>query len=356
MNNFLSNYDYLIVGQGIAGTMLAHFLLKRGKSILVADKFNASSASNVAAGLCNPVTGKRLVKTWKANEIFPFAESTYGEIEQMLDKKFWFRKNIVKILSGKDEMEQYNNRVGSGEFSGLIIPLVQKEYKGVKLQEGFEISGSGYLEMSLLIAEYKKKLHQEGIFVEGLVSFDDLTFEHRSISWKGQRYGKVIFCEGYKAEANPLFQWLPFVLAKGEVLIIESGDLQMDKILSRDIFILPLGNKLYKVGSTYQWDNLNENPTEVGKSRLVKKLEQLIDCRYTIVSQLAGIRPTVKDRKPFIGLHPKYPQIGIFNGLGAKGASLAPYFASHFVDFLEDGKALDGEVDIARFGKGFLIP
>ena len=136
--------------------------------------------------------------------------------------------------------------------------------------------------------------------------------------------------------------------------MIHSKDLHPDKILMKDIFVLPLGNNLFKAGSTYQWDNLDENPTDEGKSELVKKLDLLLDCPYTIIDHRAGIRPTVKDRKPLIGMHPKYNTIGILNGMGTKGASLAPFFAKHFVEFLEEGKVLDMEVNITRFEKHLL--
>jgi len=161
----------------------------------------------------------------------------------------------------------------------------------------------------------------------------------------------VIFCEGYRVLDNPFFKQLPFTHAKGEILTIYAKKLKLDKILSKGIFILPIGNHFFKVGSTYNWNDLDEKPTEHGKNEIVDKLEKIIGTSFEIISHRAGIRPTVIDRRPILGFHPVFANLGILNGLGTKGVSLAPFFANHFVEFLEDGKPLLPEVDINRFMK-----
>lgn len=338
------NFDYLIVGQGIAGTLLTHFLLKKGKKVLVTDKYNPSSASNVAAGICNPITGRRFVKTWKADLLLPFAELTYHELEKELGSKFWYGVNILKLLSHTEEKELITTKSLDPDFSNYIIPHSTSDSI-----DFLEISHSGYVDMKKLLGIYREKLKQENRIIESHFKREDLSFNSDNIYWKDMPFNKVIFCEGYKAVNNPLFSWLPFMLAKGEVLTIYSRDLNQSKILIKDIFILPIGNDLYKVGSTYNWHNPDETPTPEGKEELIRKLNQMADYSYTITEHQAGVRPTVKDRRPFLGLHPIHKNIGIFNGLGTKGASLAPYFAQHFVEFLEEGKALDKEVDIRRY-------
>jgi glycine/D-amino acid oxidase-like deaminating enzyme len=347
--NSSKTYDYLIIGQGIAGTMLAHFLLKKNKSIRITDQSNPSSSSHIAAGICNPITGQRLVKTWNADVIFPFAEAVYSELEHDFGSKFWHKMNIVKVLSTKEALF-YNEKRNNSEFQKWTIP-VQRNFSTQQFHGDFEITGSGYLNMDKLITAYSQKFLQKNILLEGCCQPEDLQIEKEYILWKGYRFQKVIFCEGYQAANNPFFSWLPFVLAKGELLEIHSPGLQLNKILMKDIFILPTGNNYYKVGSTYEWNNLNEEPTEERKAELINKLKQLIHCSYSIVNHYAGIRPTVKDRKPLLGLHPQHQQIGIFNGLGSKGASLAPYLASHFADYLENEVSLSKEVDISRFIK-----
>jgi glycine/D-amino acid oxidase-like deaminating enzyme len=81
---------------------------------------------------------------------------------------------------------------------------------------------------------------------------------------------------------------------------------------------------------------------------LVKELSEMLKIPFTVEQHFAAIRPTVRDRKPYLGPHPKFPLLFIFNGLGAKGSSLGPYYATHFADYLEGEIELDKEVAISR--------
>jgi glycine oxidase len=342
--------DYLIIGQGIAGTMLAYFLQKRGKSIHIVDEYNPSSSSHIASGLFNPITGRRLVKTWKADYIFPFAEKTYHELEEILDNTFYYKKNVLRVFPGQQEQIDWMKKADSAEFKGFIlkdqwtIPKVEDNSFG-----GIEITQSGYLDMALFVSAFREKMLLEDQITEERLQYQDIHLDTHLVRWKEWEAKKIIFCEGYQTMHNPFFSWLPFVPAKGEIITIYSEDLKLDKILSKGIFILPIGKQLYKVGATYSWNFPDDKITEDGKNELCKKLERLTHCSYRIVDHKAGIRPTVKDRRPFLGLHPEYPNIGIFNGMGTKGASLAPFFAHSFAEFLEDGKPLDKEVEIGRY-------
>jgi glycine/D-amino acid oxidase-like deaminating enzyme len=162
---------------------------------------------------------------------------------------------------------------------------------------------------------------------------------------------KVIFCQGHENGANPYFQYLPFKQAKGEVLIIEKKDLLLDDILHNGINIVPYGEHTYWVGSTFNWSDLSTKTTSEGKETLQKQLDETIIGDYKIIKHWAGIRPTVKDRRPMLGLHNKHPQIGIFNGLGTRGVMLAPYFSNQLVQHILHRKSLDREVDIQRFNE-----
>jgi glycine/D-amino acid oxidase-like deaminating enzyme len=346
---FMIHYDYLIVGQGIAGTLLSHFLLKRGKKILVADELRPSAASLVAAGICNPVTGKRFVKTWKADVIFPFAETIYREMEQHSGKEFYHHKNIIKKISGNEALEFFRAKQSSGELDDVIQLPNNGATPDLADSLEFEIAGGGYLDMAGLIDEYRQLLVSKGVFSTSTVTSSDLHFEDDVIVWAGNRFARVIFCEGYRAVFNPLFSYLPFVPAKGEILTIHSPALQLHDIVMKDLFVLPLGNHFYKAGATYKWNTLDETPSAEGLAELTTKLDRMLGCNYTITEHQAGIRPTVRDRMPLLGMHPVYKNTGIFNGLGTKGASLAPYLANRFVQHLEDAMPLDKEVNIQRF-------
>jgi glycine/D-amino acid oxidase-like deaminating enzyme len=118
--------------------------------------------------------------------------------------------------------------------------------------------------------------------------------------------------------------------------------------------VIPLGDNQYRLGATYTWDELDNIPTEIGRNNLTEKYQKLMKPSMEILSHQAGVRPATKDRRPFIGMHPEFENIGIFNGLGSKGVSLAPYFAKQFVDFLVYQKELHPEVNINRFASLYL--
>lgn len=340
----MENLNYLIIGQGIAGSLFAHFLLKRGKSIRIVDQLNPNSSSRVAAGIFNPITGRRFVKTWMADEIFPFAEKTYREIEKQTGQKFYHPKTIIRTLSDDAEKKEWEKKSKRPDYLPYMKPGIINE--GL---EKVEILNGGNVDLLAFLKAMHEAFRKSNVIIEENFDFDDLKFMNEFVNWKNFHTEKVIFCEGIRAMQNPWFGHLPFTHAKGEILTIESESLSQDEILSKGIFVLPIGNKQFKVGSTYDWDDLTETPTDKGKNELTDKLEKLIGMDYRIVAHQAGIRPTVRDRWPLIGMHPEFSQLGIFNGLGTKGVSLGPYLANHFVEHLEDGNELDVEVDIERF-------
>ena len=137
---------------------------------------------------------------------------------------------------------------------------------------------------------------------------------------------------------------------KGEILTIHAPGLTEDFILNKKVFVLPVGNHRFKVGSTYDWEDLTEQPTELGKRSIVERLERLINVDYTTENHQAGIRPTMIDRRPVIGFHPVYKNLAVFNGLGTKGVMLAPYFAKEMlIKLTNKNYSVHKEVDINRF-------
>jgi len=134
-------------------------------------------------------------------------------------------------------------------------------------------------------------------------------------------------------------------------LHIKCTDLNLDKIVKSNIFILPIGKNIYKVGATYNWEDKTNQPTVSGKEELVEKLNELISCDYEIVEHLAGVRPTVKDRRPLVGTHHLHKNIHLLNGLGTRGVMLGPYLAKSLFEYLENGIPLDKEIDINRYYK-----
>ena len=182
--------------------------------------------------------------------------------------------------------------------------------------------------------------------------FDYANIEFRSeeIVWKNYSAQKIIFCEGYQSINNPYFNWLPFKLTKGEVLTVNFEKLELKHAINKGVFILPYDGD-YKLGATYNWDDLDEIPTEEGRNQLLKKASKFINDEIKVVNHQAGVRPTVIDRRPLLGVHHEHQQLAVFNGLGTKGVMLAPYFAHKMVDLLLKNEVLPNEVNINRFLK-----
>lgn len=343
--------DYLIIGQGIAGTLLSHFLIKEGKSITVIDNPQKSASSRIAGGLYNPVVFKRMAKSWKADTLMPFAIDTYGELGERLQVNPLIEKQVLKIFSGEQEIKLWEQTWQIGDLDNYITGdiLFNPYPEHIYCPFGASVVlNSGAVEVNVIREAFKKELKASNRFLEEDFELDSLKLSSKGVEYKGIMAQKIIFCEGYLGNRNSYFDWLPLLQTKGEVLIIEIEDFEPEHIVNKNCFILPLGDGLFKVGATFEWEEIDEIPTQKGREELEAKLKVLLKAPYKIVDQQAGVRPTVKDRRPLIGLHPEHSQIGVFNGLGTKGVMLAPYFAQQFVQYLENGMELLKEVDIRR--------
>jgi glycine/D-amino acid oxidase-like deaminating enzyme len=346
--------NYIIVGQGLAGTILAQTLLKLGKSVIVIDEPSLSKASKIAAGLYNPVVFKRLVKSWMADELVPCMDYFYRDAEQLLGIQFYFKKQIVRLFAEEQEkilwLKKTDESVGkylSKNIENYFLNDIIHNPLGAA-----NVIDAGNLDTRLFLEKFRNYFKTNNLLLEEIFDYTQLQISENYVSYKNYTADKIIFCEGYKTTENPYFKWLPFKLTKGETITIKIlGEQQIDfeKVINKSVFILPIGNGMYKVGATYQWNELNENITEKGLAEMVDKLQKVLKVPFEIIDHQASIRPTVNDRRPLIGLHPQHPVIGVFNGLGTKGVMLAPYFAKHFVAFLELNLPLDKEVDIKRF-------
>jgi glycine oxidase len=345
--------DYLIVGQGIAGAMLSWFLLKENQKVLVIDEYNPSSASNIASGITKPITGKRFVKTWLADELIPFAQDTYSDFETRFRDKFYHPALFIKLFDSIKAQNDWSVRCASPEYIAYLQNenIIYLDDKKVKNDfGGFEINGGSKLETDKFLSHYRNYLKENKALLEEKFSFNDLAEEEDSISYKGIKARKIIFCEGANAIHNPYFKFFPFQLAKGECLILRIENFYTDRVLNSEVLIMPLPEKdLYYVGATHEWYFDDDQPSAKGMNELLGNLSAVLRLPFEIVEHKAAIRPTVKDRRPFIGFHPEFPNIGIFNGMGTKGISLSPYFAKHFTEHLLHQKPLQPEVDIKRF-------
>lgn len=345
-------FDFLLVGQGLAGTNLAWHLTRAGKTFLILGDTSLPSSSRVAAGILNPLTGKKLVKTWMADELFPYAFDYYRSLEQELDSSFLHPIHVYRPYRSLQEQNFYLAQSAESNLGDYIDEYTITSSYSTSVNApygGLRVKGAGWLDIPEFLDRSRSFFESKGQYQEAFFDITDLGVSGDSVIWKNLEFGKVILCQGVMGEVDPYFNWLPFNPVKGQVLDVTISDYNIPDIVNQGIFVLPIWGNQYKVGATYSWHDLDWEVTEDGRNYLEEKLKPLLLKSYEIANQRAGIRPSSKDRRPLIGIHPSFPNVGIFNGMGTKGVTLSPYFADQFVEHLVNGKDLNPSVNIERY-------
>jgi len=342
-------FDYIIVGDGLAGVTLALQLHNRGKKLVLFSGTDDNVSSIVAAGLYNPITGRKMVKTWHADLLFPYLKSFYQKTEEITGDHFLNKKTIYRPFISAEEQNEWMAKSADKGFESYIEKVHMSSTSDSVYDPfgGLALDSAGYLDIPSYLRSTIEFLNKEQLVFSKNFEYANLELENESVEYEGLKANKVLFCEGIGMRKNPYLNWLPLRPVKGEILFIK-GDFDFDYILNRGVFVLSLGNDIYKVGSTYDHHDLSLDPTAKAKQQMLDKLKDILQADFEVVDQIAGIRPATKDRRPFLGIHPKFETIGVFNGLGTKGVSLAPFWSEHFVEHLEQGKKLDSDVNISR--------
>ena len=356
----MKKVDFIIVGQGLAGSVLAYLLQKQGQKVVIFDKFTEGgklSSSQIAAGVINPITGMRFVKTWRIDAFLAAAKALYLDIETDLGIKLWHERSIFRALRTIEEQNNWLLRSSFPDYQpycGETAPSVKSinQFKSV-----IEIKNAAQVNLPALVAHFRHTFKTNNILLTDNFDTAKLDISTDKIIYKDVHASKIIFCEGIGGAKNPFFKHLPFNPDKGELLLVKIPNLDLSQIFKNKMTIVPLhdtegGNKdLYWVGATNVWTFDNDLPNEATKELIINELKNTISIPFEVVAHQAAIRPTVKDRRPFIGCaSQQYPNIYIFNGFGTKGASLVPFWASHFVGHLLHHTPIDKEVDVKRFG------
>ncbi len=344
--------DYLIVGSGLAGISFSEIALQNNKSILVLDN-NSQNSSKIAGGLYNPVILKRFSEVGQAKEHLLVMKDFFSILEKKLGCKVHFDLPILRKFFSVEEQNNWfaaSDKVNLAPF--LSTNLISKKFSSIDSPFGYgEVLQTGYVDTALLLEKYKEHLIKNKLFQEESFDYALLKEESQSIRYKDIQAKHIIFAEGFGMHANPYFKELPLDGTKGELLTIKAPQLNLDVILNTSVFILPLGNDLFKIGATYNWNDKTDLPTEEGKTELTERIKEIISCDFEIIEHFAGVRPTVKDRRPLIGTYSNHDSIHILNGLGTRGVMLGPAIAKALFENIEYQKPLDSTIDIKRFAK-----
>jgi len=344
--------DYIIIGSGLAGISFAETALSNNKTVVVFND-DSQNSSKIAGGLYNPVILKRFSEVWQAQEQLLLMKSFYSNLSKKIESKIDFKIPILRKFFSIEEQNNWftaSDKVALTPF--LSTSLIFKTFEGIDSPFGYgEVLQTGYVDTALLLSEYHNFLLSHKLLQNETFDYSALVFTEDGLSYKGIDAKHIIFAEGFGMHANPFFDDLPLDGTKGELFIIKAPLLKLDVIVNTSVFILPLGNDLFKVGATYNWKDKTNLPTEEGKAELIERIREIISCDFEIIEHYAGVRPTVRDRRPLVGTHPEYKNVHILNGLGTRGVMLGPAMAKALFDNIEYDVPLDQEIDIKRFAK-----
>jgi glycine/D-amino acid oxidase-like deaminating enzyme len=341
--------DYIVVGQGLAGSSVAVQLLQRNKRILVIDQPGGNSSSRIAAGLFNPITGRKMTKTWLADTLFPYLHTFYTAVEERTGESFFHPKPLYRPFLSIEEQNEWMAKSSEPAYAPYIdtvhteaaVPGIRDPWGGLMLRQ------CGYLNTTRYIDAVRRWIEEENIFLEE--TFDPLGAQ---ITPEGVHYGayrasKIIFCQGITPAKG--FEWLPVRPLKGETIRIKT-DFRHNAIINRGVYVVPgSAPGELRVGGTYNFQDMTPVVTPEAKETLNEKMKELVDFPYEITGQEWGMRPTVPDRRPLMGSLPALPAAAVFTGLGTKGVSMSPYFSEVLIRRLENQAPLHKEVDIERY-------
>ncbi len=346
--------DYLVVGLGLAGISFCETLEVHGKSFqLISDR--SQQASRVAGGMYNAVILKRFTLAWKAREQLELALPFYQALEHKLGVVLDHRIPVLRRFNSTQEQNAWFEAMDRPGLDWFLSPdIVSNSNPKIDAPFGFgEVFHTGKIDTGLLVKTYGHYLEERGHLTWESFDFSALKLFDGYLEYKGNRYRNLVMACGYGLKEDPYFGYLPLNGTKGELLTIKASNLREEHIIKGSVFIIPLGDALYQVGSTYKWKDKDNMPTKASKAELLEKLDGFLKCKYRVVDHKAGVRPTVVDRKPLVGRHPLHKNLYVLNGMGSRGVLIAPYAAKQLFGYIEQGIPMDKGIDIERFAEKY---
>ncbi len=345
------NVDVIIVGQGIAGSIAAYKLLEKGKRITVYQGGDMYKSSSVAPGMFNALVLKRFTLCWNATEFLPVMYDFYTQMESELKIQLIHHFPIYRLFHDEKEVETWLEKTDHPVLSEYMdTEILDVNNNSLLKKIGFgKVKQTGRVDVKALIGGMANHIMDNAVLRTEMFDFDELKIENGKVYYKDLVADKLLFAEGFGMTHNPYFNYLPLDGTKGELITIKAPDLNLDKAIKGGIFIMPLGNDLYRVGATFNWKEKDCTVSEAGKKWLLDRLKQIINCSFEIVEHEAGMRPTVNDRRPLIGRHPNIPELYVLNGFGTRGILMGPMLTDCLVKQMYDGVEPDAVFNINRY-------
>lgn len=345
--------DIIIVGQGIAGTVLSRSFELKGKSTFIIDKGFEKASSLIAAGMYNPIVFKRINRSWNTDVFLPYSKDFYNKFDSSLGIDSHIEYNIKRLFPSRDYKELWHQKLDNNEVKDFISVGQESLHEYLIAPDGYGlVRGAGRVDLPLLLTTYREFKKGENQLKEELFDFKQLDLSEERVSYANVEAKHIIFCQGHEGGDNPFFPEIKLNKTKGELITVRAPGFEEKDNINKGFFISPTReNETYVVGSTYNWVDKDTVPTPSVKGLLSGKFETAFSGSYEVIKHTAGLRPTVPDRRPICGLSDTDKKVGVFNGLGTKGVLIAPYLAKNMVEHVLNGKELMSEVLAARFEK-----
>lgn len=345
--------DAFIIGGGLAGLHLALSMIRKGFRPLVIDEADPVSSSRVAAGIINPITGRRFAFTWMYEHLKPVFLETYGYWEKEWGSSFFQETQIYRGVPENVLVNNLDARLHDSKYRKYCRKMTSVEIGALQSRldfgspgyvfEGYHLDTRHFMDLAIAF------LQSDDRYVKGSFRTGTTMLQERRFEFKGFVTDKIIYCTGAAIQTNPLFRWVHMNPNKGEALLLQIDDWPRRDLIKNDVFFVPERENMVWAGSFNTWEFEDDNPSAEGCAYLVDRVKKVLRVPWTLVDHIAAVRPAVEDRRPVIGVHPEHPGIFLFNGFGSKGSSLIPYFAAEMPDFIWGSKKLSSRVDVRRF-------
>ena len=342
---------HLIIGGGLAGVTLAWQLIKKGQGVLLIDN-KKNKSSSIAAGMINPIVFRRVTKSWRVDEFLPVAKEFYKEVEVATGSRFFNSIKIRRFFSSEQEKNSWQQKQEEESYSTYLSSEESFKHKYTSpinnlgsaiVKNAYRVNAQDFMKQTHNLFETNNCLSYE--------SFDQTKLNLDTLIYNGTKYDSVVFCCGSDQGSIPYFNSVEIQHTKGQVLTIKATQMPEEETWNKKGFILPIGSNLFKVGATIERNTNDTRITEEGRNQLLGVIKGLYSGSHALIDQVAGIRPTVYDRRPVMGEHPQHKGVYLFNGLGTKGYLMAPLLAQEMVGFMIEAKDLHEEVQLSRFYK-----
>ncbi len=344
----------IIVGAGLAGSILAYRLIKQGCHVTLFDGSADSNCSRTAAGIINPITGIRLVKSRDFDLLYQEAMEFYQHLSDVIGQPLFYPLSMLRLFKDEREVTAYQKRCDSKEYHHLLGETMTPDTAPYHSPlGGVHFKCSGYVDTNALLDYLHDFIKEHGVFEQHDLDYQQIELKQDRLHYQGKRFDRVIFSEGYRILQNPWFSHLPLQGAKGEIVSLSIPDLSLDRMLNRGQWLIPRADGSYRYGATHYWAPLNEEVNQQGVDELMTHYPSFFADKapqYVLTDVKVGVRPATKDRQPFLGATTQFPQIMIFNGFGAKGSLMIPWYSQVMANHILHHHPIPESADIRRFG------